>query len=171
LQQLTLKDTSNALWLRDLSASRDKVGDALFTMFDFAGAMQAYRASIEVAEHLAQRDPSNAEWQRDLSVSHNELAKVLLMQRDAAGALREYRAGLQIAERLAKKDTAEVAWQRDLWIAYYRQAEVSRKTGIADSLEWWRKSYRVLFALKRRVVSISPQDEKILEELRKKIGE
>lgn len=46
-------------------------GDLLASQGDLAGAMEAYRAGMAIAQRLAAADPSNTGLQRDLSVSRN----------------------------------------------------------------------------------------------------
>jgi tetratricopeptide (TPR) repeat protein len=91
LAGLASADPSNAVWQHDLSVSHNKIGDVLVAQGDLAGALNAYRESLGVAEILASADPSNAGWQRDLSVSHNKIGDVLVAQGDLAGALKAYR--------------------------------------------------------------------------------
>src|SRR5262245_6203076 len=75
LQRLAAQDPGNAEWQRDLSVSRDKVGDVLVAQGNGAGALAAYRASLGIRERLAAQDPGNAAWQRDLVVSCFQLAR------------------------------------------------------------------------------------------------
>ena len=44
---------------------------------DLPAALESYRASMDIAERLAEADPGNAGWQRDLSVSHDNIGDVL----------------------------------------------------------------------------------------------
>ena len=53
-------DPSNAGWKRDLSVSQERIGDVLSDQGDLAGALAAYRESLEVRRLLAEADPSNA---------------------------------------------------------------------------------------------------------------
>ena len=54
----------NAGWQRDLSVSQEKVGNVLRDQGDLAGALAAYRESLQARRRLAEADPSNAGWQR-----------------------------------------------------------------------------------------------------------
>ena len=60
-------------WQRDLSISRDNLGDLAVAAGDLAGAGEQYRASLGIAERLAGADPTNTEWQRDLSIKRERL--------------------------------------------------------------------------------------------------
>jgi hypothetical protein len=71
-QQLVKQDPQNATAQRDLSLSHDRVGDMLARQGSVAGALESYRASLDVPERVAKQDPQNAEAQRALSVSHLE---------------------------------------------------------------------------------------------------
>ena len=58
-----MQNPRNAEWQRDLSISHNKIGDGKRAQGDGDGALDAYRASLAIAERLAAHDPRNAEWQ------------------------------------------------------------------------------------------------------------
>jgi hypothetical protein len=72
-------------WQRDLSISRNKLGDVAVAAGDLAGAGEHYRAAQVIAERLAAADPTNTGWQRDLSISRNKLGddEALTLDREA----------------------------------------------------------------------------------------
>ena len=51
---------------------------------DLAGALNSYRDSLAIAEHLAKSDPGNAGWQRDLSVSYAKLGSTFRLAGEKA---------------------------------------------------------------------------------------
>ena len=51
--------------------------DALHSQGDFAGALESYRASTEIAEKLAIQDPTNVDWQCDLAWSYWNTGRLL----------------------------------------------------------------------------------------------
>ena len=61
---------------RSLSVSQDRIGYVLVAQGNLAPALDSYRASLAIAERLAQADPGNAGWQRDVWVSLWRLAKI-----------------------------------------------------------------------------------------------
>ena len=65
-QRLAAADPANTEWQRDLSVSRNKLGDVARAAGDLATARGHYRASLDIRERLAAADPANTEWQRDL---------------------------------------------------------------------------------------------------------
>ena len=110
--------------------------------------MEAYRASLAIAERLARQDASNAGWQRDLSVSHIKVGDVLVAQGDAGGALEAYRASLAIAERLARQDASNAEWQRDLSVSHNKVGNVLVAQGdLGGALE----AYRASLAMRERL--------------------
>jgi hypothetical protein len=100
-RRLAVADPSNAGWQRDLSVSQEKVGNVLRDQGDVAGALAAYRESLQVRRRLAEADPSNAVWQRDLSLSLTLMAQFHEQRRDPSEALPLARESLTIDERLA----------------------------------------------------------------------
>jgi hypothetical protein len=129
---LAAADPANTAWQRDLSVSRDKLGDVAVAGGDLAGAGGHYRAGLAIRERLAAADPANTAWQRDLSVSREKLGDVAVAGGDLAGAGEHYRAGLAIAERLAAADPANTAWQRDL----FELRDRIRRSRAADAEAW-----------------------------------
>jgi len=57
---------------RDRAVASDEIGDVLRSQGNLSDALASYRASMDIAQRLAQADPGNAGWQRDLSVSQDK---------------------------------------------------------------------------------------------------
>ena len=113
-------------WLRERSALTGRQGDVLMDQGDLAGALAAYRESLEVWRRLAESDPSNAVWQRGLSYSLTRMAQLHERQGDRDEALRFALESLGIDERLAALDCSSATWQRDVAIS---RALVARRRG------------------------------------------
>ena len=97
-------------WQRDLTVSHDRIGDMLAAQGEGAAALTAYRASLAIAERLAQQDPNNAEWQRDLSISQNRIGDMLAAQGEGGSGLdRVSGRAWRFAERLAQQDPNNAA--------------------------------------------------------------
>jgi hypothetical protein len=62
-------------------------GDVLSAQGDLAGALQAYRKSLAVAQELVAADPTYTRWQRQLSAGQLGVGDVLRAQGDLAGVL------------------------------------------------------------------------------------
>ena len=78
--------------------SHDRIGDVLRAQGNLTAALDAYNASLAIAERLAEADPGNAGWQRDLSVSHNKIvATCIRAQGNLTAALDAYNASLAIS--------------------------------------------------------------------------
>ena len=84
--RLAAADPGNTEWQRDLSVSRNKLGDVAVAAGDLAAARDHYQAALDIADRLAAADPGNTEWQRDLSVSRNKLGDVAIAAGDLAAA-------------------------------------------------------------------------------------
>jgi len=169
-QRLTAADPSNAIWQRELSVSHEKVGDVLVAQGDPAGALKAYRDCLAIRERLAAADPTNADWQHGLYVSHIKLGDMLAAQGDAAGALKAYRDSLAIAQRLAAADPTNAAWQRDLWVSCWKIADLLEKQRDREAAGWWRRAYDILADMSRRGLFVSTADQRVLEQLKAKLG-
>ncbi|MBV1696385.1 MAG: tetratricopeptide repeat protein [Hyphomicrobiales bacterium] len=138
---------------RDLSVSHDRIGDVLVAQGRLPAALDAYRASLAIAERLAAADPGNAGWQRDLSVSHNKIGDVLVAQGSLPAALDAYRASLAIAERLAKADPGNAGWQHDVALSLQRVGIVAARQGqIAEA----RATYERGLVIMEKLVALAP---------------
>ncbi len=116
-------------WRRERSSLLDRQGDVLRDQGDLAGALAAYRESLELSRGLAEADPSNAGWQRDLSASQDRIGDVLRDQGDLAGALAAYRESLELSRGLAEADPSNAGWRRDLSWSLTRMAEFHEQRG------------------------------------------
>ena len=134
-------------------AATGSLGDIKQWRGDLGGALQSYRETIPLIEHLARSDPGNAGWQRELSVSYNKIGGVQEAQGDLAGALKSYEADLAISDRLAKSDPGNAGWQRDLSVSYSRIGGVQQTQGdLAGAL----KSYSDSLAISDRLAKSDP---------------
>ena len=90
--------------------------------------------------------------------------------RRARGAEAAYRRGLAITERLATGDRSNAVWRRDVVVSHWCIGNAHERAGNPQALEWWRKTYALLSAMKRDGIQLSAEDEDTLVELRHKIG-
>ena len=117
---------------RDRSVLHDEVGDVQVSQGDLPGALESFRAGMEIAARLASSDPGHADWQRDLSVSHDRIGDVQVSQGDLSGALESFRAGMEIAARLASSDPGHAGWQADLAASYGKMGQLMSRLGDKD---------------------------------------
>ena len=104
------------------------MGNVLRDQGDLAGALAAYRESLQVRRRLAEADPSNAGWQRDLSVSLTLMANLLEAQGDREEARLLAKESLGIDERLAALDHTNATWQKDLAVSRAMVARLEHQT-------------------------------------------
>jgi tetratricopeptide (TPR) repeat protein len=116
---------ANAGWQRDLSVSQEKIGDVLRAQGNLAEALDAYQASLAIAERLAKADPANAGWQRDVALSLQRTGGLAAQQGRRAEAMAAYRRGHDIMRRLTALAPDHAAFQRDLAWFQARIAELS----------------------------------------------
>jgi tetratricopeptide (TPR) repeat protein len=162
-ERLAKADPSNTRWLRDLSASYNRVGNVLRAQGNLAEALQAYRDGLDAAERLTKADPSNTLWQHDLAVSYDKVGSVLLAQGKVAEALQSYGENLAILKRLAKADPSNAEWQRDLSVSYSNFGTVLAGRGkLAEALQWYRDSVAIL----ERLAKIDPTNTQWQRDLR-----
>jgi len=109
---------------RDRSVLLNEIGDVLKSQGNLAGALDSYRASMDIFSRLAKADPDNAGWQRDLSVAHERIGDVLKSQGNLAGAISAYEKSLPIAQSLADRFPGYPQFQSDVVITTHRLKEL-----------------------------------------------
>ena len=100
-----------------------ELGDTLKAQGDLAGALVAYRQSLDIAREIAAKDPSNAAGEAAVIMGLQRLGDVLKAQRDISAALSAYSEGVDIARRLASKDPVSPSMQTNLAYALVKLAE------------------------------------------------
>jgi tetratricopeptide (TPR) repeat protein len=139
--------------LRDQALSNVNAGDQRVAQGDLAGALAAYRQSLEVADRLAQSKPGDDRSNPDLAAAYDRIGSVQLAQGDLAGALASYRASFSVRSGLAKADPGNVGTQRDLAVSYNKIGDVLVAQGdLMGGLE----SYRGSLAIARRLMASDP---------------
>ena len=129
------------------------IGDFRVSRGETTAPLESYRASMAIAQRLAEADPGNAGWQRDLSVAQEKIGDVLRHQGNLPEALESYRASMAIAQRLAEADPGNAGWQRDLSVAQEKIGDVLRHQGnLPEALE----SYRASMAIAQRLAEADP---------------
>ena len=93
------------------------------------GALQSYRASLDIRQLLAAQDPYNAVWERVLFISKDYIGGIQQAKGDLTGALQSHRASLDIRQRLAAQDPNNAGWQRDLSISHNNIGGIKRAQG------------------------------------------
>jgi tetratricopeptide (TPR) repeat protein len=92
-------------------------------------ALEAFRASLAIAERLVAADPTNSILQRDLSMRLNKTGDALAAQGKLQVALDHYRRSLAIRERLADGDPSSAELQRDVSMSHDRIGNLLAKQG------------------------------------------
>ena len=107
-----------------------KIGAVLQAQGSLPAALDSHRASLGIAERLANADPSNADWLRMLSIAHSKIGSVLETRGTLSAALDNYRAAHDAFGRLA--NAAPGNGQRDLGLSHGRIATVLARQGLQN---------------------------------------
>ncbi len=112
---------------RDRAVLLNEIGDVLVDRGDLSGALESYRASMAIAERLAEADPNNAGWQRDLSVSYERIGDLEEARSDIVAAVAAYEKSLPIAQSLADRFPDHPQFQSDVAITNRRLTQLRAK--------------------------------------------
>ena len=96
---------------------------------NLSAALNAYQASLDIADRLAKSDTGNSGRQNDLAISYEKVGDVQKAQGNLPAALGSYQARLAISDRLAKSDPGNGGWQRDLSASHSRVGDVQVAQG------------------------------------------
>jgi tetratricopeptide (TPR) repeat protein len=159
-----------------VSVSLNKLGDFLAQRGlpgDAEAALKHYTSSLEMSEKLLAANPDSALAARDVSISLEKLGGFLTQRGqpgDAEAALKHYTRSLELREKLlaATPDSAQAA--RDVWVSCWKLAQHAESTGKGDAKAWWQRAHDILDGMVRRDMTVSPQDRRVLETLRAKVG-
>jgi len=165
---LAAADSDNMELQRYLAECHSQLSEILDSQGDLLVAQSAVQASLRIAELLAAADSDNMESQRYLAGCHSQLSEILDRQGDLVGAQRAYRACLEIRERLAKVSPDNAMWQRFLATGHMRFATLLERSGDSEPSIHWRRAYEVLYGMKKSGLGLWPQEEQVLETLRRK---
>jgi hypothetical protein len=79
--------------------------------------------------------------------------------------------GLAIRKQLAAGNPSNTNWQRDLWISDSRLADLAERQNQTDAAhDYWKNTVDVLSGIEERGLHLSPDDRRLLELLRQKVG-
>ncbi len=102
--ELVAADRTDAIRLRDVAATQDRIAAIHEAQGERAGALATYRDSLATIEQLLTHDPTNLTWRLDAEVGHATVARVLQSSGDDRGALAELRKATTIGEELTNQD-------------------------------------------------------------------
>jgi hypothetical protein len=101
-------------WQWDLSASLDRLGDALQAKGRVGEAMAALRRGLVIAQTLAAADPTKTAWQRDLAVSYHKVGSLEALGGNDGEARDLLERGRVIIARLDRIAGYQAQWRADL---------------------------------------------------------
>lgn len=104
------------------------VAEVLVLQGNLDGALDAYRAALEIRERLA-AVPTAYSDQLDAAVTHFKVGEALDARADTKGALAEHKAGLGFAERAAAGEPGVLEPQFQVSIAHNNLADVELEQG------------------------------------------
>jgi tetratricopeptide (TPR) repeat protein len=94
----------------------NRIGDALASRNDFAGALSAYRDGLAIARALGGDAGSNPDRRLDLTISLNSVGWMQLRGGDPAAAARDFTGALAIVRDLASESSTNATYRYELWL-------------------------------------------------------
>lgn len=138
LEAITFQDPA----VRSLVSSTN--GDMLLAQGNVSEALQAYRESLDIREHLVKANPNDADSQRALAGCYERVGDALFKQGDHGEALKSYRRGLAVGERLAETHPGSAASQNVLLASYHGLGKALFAQGDhGGALKFYRKGVAV----------------------------
>jgi eukaryotic-like serine/threonine-protein kinase len=118
-------------------------------------ALQTFRESLSLAEHLARRDTNNGEWQLGLGASHFWIGNIRFLAKNPDGALEHWRTYLEIAKRMAEQQPDSALY----WLERsYGHGNVGTALEAKGDLVGARAAFEQALEDKLWLVKIDPDD-------------
>jgi len=137
------------------------VGYLLYAKNDTGGALQEFRAALDIGVIEAQANPTSLVWTWHLSNSYDEVGKMLRASKDLTGALAEFRNALAIDERLDVIEPTNVRWQHSLEVAH----ESVGDTLVAMHEDGAMAEFQAAHAVSTRLVDHDPTNTSLQRDL------
>ncbi len=87
------------------------MGDVQVSQGDLSGALESFRAGMEIRERLASSDPGHAGWQADLAASYGKMGQLMSRLGDKDEALALFTKGRALVAPLAAQ-SGHVLWKQ-----------------------------------------------------------
>ncbi len=175
MQEITLRlinaEPANPVWQDDLGASYVNIGDVLFDQNQPAAALESYRQSVSLLQKLSNAEPANATWQQELALSMEKTGDALRATGDRKEALRSGSDALALRKKIAAADPSDARAQKNVVMLAMKLASTLEKENAAEAKDFWRQAHEKLSDMKKAGLPLSPDDEKVLEQLRQKAGQ
>jgi eukaryotic-like serine/threonine-protein kinase len=131
--RMLLSQPHNASLQRSLLANRSLEGEALLDSGRPAGARDAYRQALVLAEAISGADPTNMEYRADLASVLARLGSIELQTDDGAAAVAHLRHGVTLLESIIAANPAHAQNRANLALAYAHLGEAHVRTAGARS--------------------------------------
>jgi tetratricopeptide (TPR) repeat protein len=155
LSNLAKADPGSAVWQRDLSLSRIKLGELLLEQGKLPEALNNFRAAHETFEFLRKAQPDNMGWPLCVGLANRRIGDVLLQQGDLDAALEHYRADYEPIARLANAVSRNAGYQKELVVA---QGKIGNALLAQGKLSEALAAYRTLLEISERLAQAEPGD-------------
>lgn len=117
-------EKENRRWLRELSLSYNRIGEALSRSGRRADALNAFERALEVRRKLCELEQESPEAQRDLAVSYERIGSEQFAMRQITEASELYRSAMDIRKDLVARSPGNGEWLRDLSVSYEKMGDV-----------------------------------------------
>ena len=144
-------DTEAAFHLADsYNALGDGLGNESITnnLGDTQGALENYRKSLAIYQHLAAAYPSNRHFQSGVAVGYAKIGDVETFRGDSTGALEGYRKALTVYQNLSAAEPNNAQYRGNLAAIIGRAGHVrdiaGNKVGALKDFRWSLEEHRAL---------------------------
>ena len=125
-EKLVLLEPGEALYLRGIGVSWDKLGDMARAANDLSSTQHAYEQALTAFRQAAR---VNSVFLRDLSLCLAKIGELALARQDVIASKRTLNEHFALAASIAKTDANNMEHQRDLAGAHGRMAQLAMTTG------------------------------------------
>jgi tetratricopeptide (TPR) repeat protein len=123
----------------ELADTFHKLGKAIESRGDLAGALEQYRAALAIGEKLTASHPREQKYRRAVWTSNEHIATVSWLQKDVAGSIAANSKALALGEALIADDPINADYRRGLVLNYQRGGDY-RRSDKRVALDYFRRA-------------------------------
>lgn len=156
---------------QNMVRSHFRVAVCLTNLSKFSEAISALQTAEKLLNELIEREPKNKVYQVEMARIYNTFGETKLKLNSLEEALKAFQNSVNIREAILQSDSGNINALRDLAVGLKNIGDIQIKLSEKDKAKaHYEKSMEILALLKSKN-SLSEVDNKMIEELKKKLSE
>ena len=168
--RLAAADPGNTMLQTDLNESYVNIGDMLSDQNQPPAALESYGKSIELLKKLLATNPTNSVWTQNLAMSLEKAGDAARAGGDKQHARAYGNEAFSLCKKLAAENPSDARSQKNVVMLAIKIASTLEKEDAPAAMDFWKQAREKLSDMKKAGLPLSPDEEKVLDQLRQKTG-